>query len=198
MITAIATYQGTKIYTDHYSDGIFIDAFELNKMTFEEIRQWLKVALPLSRESQLSNMYTMNGRHFDSQFFYDGDVNVILDGILFTKQEKTELLEYLKYGKAIYEKQQREKGTVNKAGYVYLVRFGKTDYYKIGHTNDIDRRINVEIAPKMPEEPEIIHTIKTKDRFKLESELHKRYADKRKNGEWFELSQDDIDYIRSL
>jgi len=45
---------------------------------------------------------------------------------------------------------------------------------------------------------ELICTIATEDMHGLESRLHKRFADKRANGEWFLLDEADVEYIRGL
>jgi len=81
------------------------------------------------------------------------------------------------------------------AGYVYVLQGGP--YYKIGRTNDVDRRIS-QISPKMPFETKLIYVLATRDMYTLESELHKRFADRRANGEWFELEPEDVWYIKSL
>lgn len=74
-------------------------------------------------------------------------------------------------------------------GFVYLMRSGK--YHKIGRSNDTGRR-KYEIGIQLPEKLAVIHEIKTDDPVGIEEYWHKRFLDKRKNGEWFELSQSDI------
>ena len=64
-------------------------------------------------------------------------------------------------------------------------------HYKIGHTNSVGRR-GSELAIKIPIPPSTIHTIETDDPVGVESYWHKRFAEKRGEGEWFELSLDDI------
>jgi len=78
---------------------------------------------------------------------------------------------------------------------VYLLQCGP--FYKIGASTQVDNRVK-QLATLPPFDIELLHTIQTDDMYKLESELHERYADKRKNGEWFELEPDDVEYIKSL
>jgi hypothetical protein len=74
-------------------------------------------------------------------------------------------------------------------GYVYLMKF--KNYYKIGKSINVERR-NYEIGIKLPEKFEIVHKIKTDDPAGIESYWHNRFKDKRKQGEWFDLSPTDI------
>lgn len=76
-----------------------------------------------------------------------------------------------------------------KNGFVYLMKSGK--YYKIGHTNNLDRR-QYEIGIQLPEGIEPIHSIATDDPSGIESYWHRRFEAKRMNGEWFNLSLKDI------
>ncbi len=78
-------------------------------------------------------------------------------------------------------------------GYIYIIQGG--GFYKIGCTNDVKERINT-FAPKLPFETEIIFTIKVNDKYDAENFLHTRFANKRMNGEWFTLDEDDIAWIR--
>ncbi|HET6400682.1 MAG TPA: GIY-YIG nuclease family protein [Candidatus Kapabacteria bacterium] len=75
------------------------------------------------------------------------------------------------------------------AGHVYLIQSGK--YFKIGKTNDLGRRTK-EIAIELPEASIVIHTIQTDDPYGIEAYWHRRFKDRRKNGEWFELSEADV------
>lgn len=77
--------------------------------------------------------------------------------------------------------------------FVYLLKSGR--YYKIGRTNSLGRRER-ELAIQLPEQAVVIHSIKTDDPAGIESYWYKRFGARRKNGEWFELSANDVSAFR--
>ena len=74
-------------------------------------------------------------------------------------------------------------------GYVYLMKSGR--FYKIGSSSNVERR-NYELGIKLPEDLSILHKIRTDDPSGIEQYWHNRFKDKRKQGEWFSLSNQDV------
>lgn len=82
----------------------------------------------------------------------------------------------------------RSLGEAGEFGYVYLLKSGR--FYKIDRTNVLGRRER-ELAIQLPEKAWVVHRIKTDDPVGIEKYWHERFYDRRKNGEWFELSARD-------
>jgi Meiotically up-regulated gene 113 len=74
-------------------------------------------------------------------------------------------------------------------GYVYLIKSGK--HFKIGCTRDVLRR-HGEIQLVLAEKVEPVHTIETDDPYGVENYWHRRFEDRRLEGEWFALTAADV------
>ncbi len=74
-------------------------------------------------------------------------------------------------------------------GSVYLLKSGR--YYKIGRSNAVGRR-EQELAIQLPEKATVVHSIKTDDPTGIELYWHRRFESRHKNGEWFELTAEDV------
>jgi hypothetical protein len=87
------------------------------------------------------------------------------------------------------ELEQKKHRRENDLGYVYIIRAGPL--HKIGKSKDVSRRIK-ELQRSNPYQIDLIMHIKTKQMSDMEAYLHEMCANKRDNGEWFELNEYDI------
>lgn len=82
---------------------------------------------------------------------------------------------------------------VTTEGFVYmaLLKIGREKRYKIGKAVLVARRTD-QISIQLPENLELVHTIRTDDAFGIEDYWHKRFQCKNTKGEWFVLSLEDV------
>jgi len=78
-------------------------------------------------------------------------------------------------------------------GFVYLMKSGR--HFKIGRSSSAERR-EYELKTQLPEKLQLVHKIPTDDPVGIERYWHDRFKDKRKGGEWFELSHSDVKAFR--
>jgi hypothetical protein len=81
-----------------------------------------------------------------------------------------------------------------KTEHVYLLET-EHGYHKIGVARDVERRAR-EIQSGMPFKVKVVHSFRSANAREAEFALHMRFNAKRRSGEWFELSPDDVAYVK--
>lgn len=79
-----------------------------------------------------------------------------------------------------------------RSGHIYLVE--GQNCYKIGKSVDVPTRAGA-FTLQLPFPIQLIHSIPTSDMVWAEAYMHRTFAHCRMNGEWFDLSPDDVAWI---
>lgn len=78
-------------------------------------------------------------------------------------------------------------------GWVYLLRSGNS--YKIGRSMRLSRRLK-ELGAGSPDGQKLVHRIRTDDPEGVERYWHRRFAEKKRKGEWFDLDVMEVEMFR--
>lgn len=145
--------------------------------------------LPTSAELRIygrTNADLPSLRNLENRFRNKTDMLGEFKKWLSAHNQYIDVLELLPEG----EKASADRSIISlKEGFVYLISSGR--HYKIGRSDEIERRVK-EIRIALPEAATLVHTIRTDDPAGIEAYWHRRFADKRANGEWFNLSSQDV------
>lgn len=79
------------------------------------------------------------------------------------------------------------------SGWIYLLK-GPKGYYKIGRTLNVENRLKT-FGIKLPFDVKFTHAFMSEDYTKTEKDLHTRFTHRRKNGEWFALTKDEVSWF---
>jgi len=104
----------------------------------------------------------------------------------------------LTWESAINEANKALKKGKDKSGYIYIIQsLTESTNYKIGRAKDAIERIH-RLEVKLPFAIDVIHVISCSNRYDAERQMHERYKDRRLNGEWFKLTEEDIRDIKAI
>ena len=191
---SVHSISGVTIYYDSYKCSCFISAesgVSIDTDIYGEIRNW---CLANSRILTMLDGYAHSGHRWSPNVCDEGDSELILSSPLVSEALKEEFKQYLKKPFS-YKPSGQKKQPQSKEGFVYILKCGP--FYKIGLSQVVDKRVE-QLATIPPFDVELLYTIETDNMYELESFLHDRFSEKRKNGEWFELKETDLEYIRGL
>lgn len=123
-------------------------------------------------------------RHFGSK---DGIVAALRDRAV--ERGESDLIAILPDAKIPETPEATALDSTTSEGWVYLLQSG--EFFKIGRSDQLEKRVK-QISVALPETVEMVHAIRTDDPPGIESYWHRRFSDKRANGEWFRLSPPDV------
>lgn len=80
---------------------------------------------------------------------------------------------------------------------VYCIQKGSEPVFKIGISVDPKSRLS-SLQTASDTSLRIVHIVECRDALKLEAKLHRKFSSKRLSGEWFELNEQDIEFVKGL
>jgi len=197
--TGISTAKWRGIHWLRWSDalaeaGFAANAWNKKTETNDVVRQIAELTRELRRLPTRSEIRMRRQTHpeFPSHSTVDAhlrtNANMVEALLQFAEIEDgwSDLTSYLP---AVEKKPDAPRSASRVEGFVYLLKSG--NHYKIGRSDDIERRFR-EIKLALPESVTLVHTIRTDDPSGIEAYWHRRFADRRANGEWFSLTGDDV------
>lgn len=149
-------------------------------------------------------------RCFDGSIMPKSDLRTVIDGLTnFIENEYTDD-DIANWNDQIRKSQNRllykppsdrkERDSLSKSnierGYVYFIKEEFSETIKIGKTKDISDRSRI-FSVKLPFRWDFIKVIESEDYSLTEVLFHRKFADKRIHGEWFDLDEKDIASIIS-
>lgn len=84
-----------------------------------------------------------------------------------------------------------------RTGFVYAVKQRDGTLVKIGKATNADARTNA-IANSAPFPTDMIGSVETEDMSLLEVAIHKHFKHRRTNGEWFDMTLEDIEIVKNF
>lgn len=187
--------EGLNIYcSNSVFDGFFIRPEEtrnVNKKVLLKVNKWCAENF---KAFCIADIFAHLGFRYDSQFMVEEDLDLLITTFPNTRISDTALNAKQKLSNPFLVSI-KNKSKRNRDGYVYLLK--SNGLFKIGKSKNPSKRIT-DISPKFPAEVEIVSVIKTKNMDSMESCLHNKFKDKRRLGEWFNLTTEDIEYCNNL
>ena len=131
-------------------------------------------------DAAMPNVKTVFG-HFGNR---QGLVNALVERVA-GDESLTDVALMLPSSAGVFEPQRKTSND----GFVYLLKSG--DHFKIGRGDDLERRVK-QMTVALPQKTDLVHSIRTDDAPGIEAYWHRRFAEKRANGEWFTLTSLDV------
>ncbi len=78
---------------------------------------------------------------------------------------------------------------------IYL--FERGEFYKIGMSRDVESRLN-NLSALPPFDLKLVCKMETEHALEAEAALHDKFHNKRKRGEWFVLTKEDVRYVQAV
>lgn len=167
----------------------------VDRLYFQEV--WNQaVATEVKKVEDKINQLKRNPGGFTFADFVAGQAAILRLELMDADHDDLETQLYRLYSHHL-ESQHAKLGTQNRKGYVYLLLDHETGRCKIGRAKNWQRRAK-QFGIDLPFPSSVFHVIRCQDMVSAETMLHRRYHQQRTNGEWFALSDNQIEEIKAI
>lgn len=186
------------------------DNFWISELSFDFLIKWYDLWIPLDTclkieniENELTNFCQYNFYIWKNKVIHDMQ-ELWIDLFSLVQSKWVDASDYIRDVdfEEIYKSvldyrfsMQIENKPTPTHWYIYLIK--SWEHYKIGKAKSIRDRFKKYITEN-PNEVELIHSYRVDDYTKEEKRLHDLFKEKNHNREWFNLTEDDINYIKTL
>ncbi|MGF2618471.1 GIY-YIG nuclease family protein [Rossellomorea vietnamensis] len=136
----------------------------------------------------------------DMSWYYQNQIFSTLKSsdLLVEKYFKPEMWNQLKeFEEAEKEREiKREKRKEPKPGFIYVIQ-EEGGFFKIGKSVNPVTRLKT-LQTSHPRPLQLVHVIEVEDMKSIESKLHDLFESKRLSGEWFELTEEDVEFLKGI
>ncbi len=196
--TSIRKHEWNGKYWARWGDALIEAGFLPNKFTArvdssiylkkisEACRHFNK--LPTAPEFRLYKAVDSDFPDYSTLQTHFGSKNGIVESLKVWLEKN---VDYYDVNEFLPELKLTEKSLIQKSsdGLVYLIKSGV--FCKIGRGDELEKRVK-QIRTALPDSSTLEHSIRTDDPSGIEAYWHRRFADKRANGEWFKLTVQDV------
>ncbi len=109
---------------------------------------------------------------------------------------KDYLVDYIRVIKPNYKGKQCNIRARKKIGYLYVIKCIGTDFYKIGKSYNVKKRLQ-SLNVACPLDLELVFKVKVDEYSLAEIKIHKQFLDYRHKGEWFVFNAEELELVKN-
>jgi hypothetical protein len=176
------------------------DSFNsFGEYSYDRYKKWQDMRKFVKENFYLFGRKVMEYREIDKWSIVDLTIEevctncslVVNNGGLTSFKNNTNFCEYC------INKLKNENQNLYDYGYIYFFQELNTGKIKIGKTKNLENRIK-NLKSMLPFKSELVHHIPTSNHSDVEKYFHRKYRSKKVKGEWFDLNEDDIVFIKKF
>jgi hypothetical protein len=174
---------------------VMVPIDEVGNMSDTEIGRRVRELMPFAAECFAKEILQYWGTYYNnSQNHVLLEMLELLDG--YESNLINELKFRIRFNPETHKEKEPKAKKEKRPGFVYLA-YAETGQHKIGISKNPQERIKV-FDTIMPINVQLVHAFAADDAKEAENILHTKFESKRRDGEWFNLDESDINLILGI